>query len=103
MRIIMPSFGGTAGGGGKLFVIECVVVFWLNNFLVSTESQWDGCYQKKKSIQYLWILYYWPEDDHGSTHVCQDTVYAQYTLYMFDSNEFLRYRDQQNRMTDIEF
>jgi len=33
-------------------------------------------------------------------HVCQDTVYVQCTLYVFDSNEFLRYCDQQNGMTD---
>jgi hypothetical protein len=30
----------------KLYIIEYIVVFWLNDIVVSTATQWDGCYQK---------------------------------------------------------
>jgi len=31
----------------KLYIVEYSVVFWLNDFLVSTKTQWDGSYKKK--------------------------------------------------------
>jgi hypothetical protein len=35
---------------GNLYIIEYIVVFWLNDFLVSTTTERDGFYQIAYSI-----------------------------------------------------
>jgi hypothetical protein len=40
MHIFMPSFGGE-----NLYIMEYIAVFWLNNILVGTTTQWNGSYQ----------------------------------------------------------
>jgi hypothetical protein len=50
----------------KLYIIEYIVVFWLDDILVSTTTKWDGSYKKKGRWK-------------GNIKECMDVTYfAQY-------------------------